>query len=568
MKKRLSLLLALALIVALFAGCGETASNAVPSAGSGEVQDADTAPENEAPQTEPDMAAESSAAEVSTEEAAVIPNKLPENYPMLSENGMTLSILQSTNPNLVGIEDYGDLPWWQEVEAITGLKFEWHMTSFASMEQEFNLLVAANDLCNMNMVGMYYTEGITHAVDNEIFVDLAPYLDEYAPDYKAITMQDHIRPFLYDDNGSIISFTEIGMEEFTPNNGVIIRGDLLEEQGLDIPITYDQYEETLTKLKEAYNIPGSVFTTDGDLRWLASGKNVSPQGFSLSADGEKAVFGPVEDSFREFLQILNRWYEKGLIYKDFYGIPNGENINYMVRQMSSGDSIVAYGYCEFANMIALEEGQKLVAGYIPRDNEDDNVHLTDGIDDIVHSGYVCYVGPNSSVEEIQTICMLWNYFYTEEGSFLANYGVEGTYEMREDGTPWYTDLIINNPDGLTQTQALCYYIGYGVPAYSDYTKYNISTLTTWADFAEAWGAADNTMRWPNPTMTSEEQDIYNASASDVSTKLDEDVVRFIIGELDPNSDMDWNNFVSSLESLGVREMIEVEQSALERFNSR
>lgn len=563
MKKKLSLLLAQALLLALCAGCGNTSESVVSGIPAQETQTV------QSDHTVPEAVQESvSDAEPSSAEAMPeIPNKLPESYPMLSEEGMTLTALQSTNPNLQDlITDYGDLPWWQWLTERTGINFEWQMASFASMEEQFNLLIAANDLCNINMTGMYYNDGITNAVENDIFVDIAPYLDEYAPDYKAITMQDRVRPVVYDENGSMIAFYEIGMEEFTPNNGVIIRGDLLEAQGLDVPVTYDQYEEALTKLKDAYNIPGPIYIYPDNTRWLSSGKNVQ-MGFSLGENGE-AVYGPVEDGFREYLKIINRWYANGLIYKDFYVIPDGQNINYMISQMSSGDSIATFGYCEFANMIALDEGQELVAGYIPRDNEEDTVHLTEGIDSIVGVAKSYYVGPNSTEEEVQAICMLMNYFYTEEGSLFANYGVEGeTYKLREDGTPWYTDIIINNPDGLTQTQALCFYVGYMVPAYADYTKYNISTLTTWADFVEAWGAADNTLNMPQVSLNRQEQEVYSAAASDVDTYMDENIIRFIIGELDPNDDATWESYISDMERLGVRDMIEVYQAALDRFNA-
>lgn len=40
-----------------------------------------------------------------------------------------------------------------------------------------------------------------------------------------------------------------------------------------------------------------------------------------------------------------------------------------------------------------------------------------------------------------------NYFYTQEGADLCNWGIEGkTYVVKEDGTKEYTDYMFNNPD--------------------------------------------------------------------------------------------------------------------------
>lgn len=305
---------------------------------------------------------------------------------------MTMTTFQSSNPNLSDmIDTYGDLPWYEELARRTGISFEWQMSSLATVEEQFNLLIAANDLPNLICTANYYTDGTASAVENEIFTNLAPYLDEYAPDYKRLSQQDHVKLVFYDENGNIAAFYEIGREEFAPNNGVVIRGDLLEEQGLDVPITYDDYKQTLTAIKEAYGTPDPIFLYPDNTKWISAGKNVQ-MGFSLDENGE-TIYGPIEDNFREYLKIIHDWYESGLIYKDFHMIPEGQNINYLIQKMSSGKSVVTFGYCEFAGMIQLDEGQNLVAGYVPRDDKDEMVHLTDGVDRIANTGRAFALGP-------------------------------------------------------------------------------------------------------------------------------------------------------------------------------
>lgn len=486
---------------------------------------------------------------------------------MISEEGITVTGFQSTNPNITELmTDYNDLPWWQEVTNRTGISFDWTMASFASVEEQFNLLVAASDLPALVGEADYYKEGIASAVENDIFVDLSGYLDAYAPDYKAITQQDGIRQSVYDEAGQITTFYQIGMEEFVPNNGVFIRGDMLEAQGLEVPQTYAQYEDVLLKLKDAYDLEAPIFHFTDNNQWLSSGKGVK-LGFSLNEQGE-CVYGPVEDGYREYLKIMSKWYEEGLIYHDFYAIPDGQNIGYMIEYMSTGKSAATFGYCEFAGMIQLEEGQNFVAGYLPRDTEGEQLHLTEGVDKKLATGVAYAISTNASEEEIQNLCMLMNYFYTEEGALLANYGTEGeTFEYRDDGTPWYTDLIIHNSDGLTQTQALIYYIGYMVPAYADYTKYNISSLTTWADFVDAWGTADNANDMPQVSLTTEDVENYANVASDVETYLDEVLIKFIIGDMDIHDDAVWAEYLSTLDSLGVQTMIDIYAAALERYQN-
>ena len=165
---------------------------------------------------------------------------------------------------------------------------------------------------------------------------------------------------------------------------------------------------------------------------------------------------------------------------------------------------------------------------------------------------------------LELFCQFMNYLYTQEGAELCNWGIEGeTFEYQEDGSKWYTDEIMNNPDGMTQTQAIIFNFMYQGPCYADYTKYNISTLTTWKDFADVWAAADNQNKMPTMSLTADEESTYSAAATDVQTYMDEIVIKFMIGDAD--IDAEWDTYLSTMESLGVNDMIDIYAAAYERY---
>ena len=51
--------------------------------------------------------------------------------------------------------------------------------------------------------------------------------------------------------------------------------------------------------------------------------------------------------------------------------------------------------------------------------------------------------------EVEVVARLLDYAYSEAGATLYNFGTEGESYTVVDGQPVYTDLVLNNPDGMT-----------------------------------------------------------------------------------------------------------------------
>lgn len=64
--------------------------------------------------------------------------------------------------------------------------------------------------------------------------------------------------------------------------------------------------------------------------------------------------------------------------------------------------------------------------------------------------------------------------------------------------------------------------------------------------------------------TDEEQDRWNEVRNSLRTYVQESMALFAIGQLDPNSDTDWNNYLAELEKLQYKEILEVDNIAFRR----
>ena len=71
----------------------------------------------------------------------------------------------------------------------------------------------------------------------------------------------------------------------------------------------------------------------------------------------------------------------------------------------------------------------------------------------------------SSCPDVELAVSVLDWRYSEEGSFLFNYGIEGiSFEYDANGEPQYTDLIVKNENGLSATWLAAVYMDGGYEA--------------------------------------------------------------------------------------------------------
>jgi len=191
-KKWIALLLTAAMILSLLAGCGGTAASSEQAQESAteemsaseavlqETEEAEEEAEEEASELE-----EASAAEP-TEYAVV-------NYPITDEP-LTLSIFWQYHMflNMFGVTQdiIPTIPTFQMAEKATGVKLDFHLVGEENFGNSLQLLWASGDYCDLiTNAERDYTAGVDSAVDQEVLLDLVPYLEEHGPDYLRILDQ-------------------------------------------------------------------------------------------------------------------------------------------------------------------------------------------------------------------------------------------------------------------------------------------------------------------------------------------------------------------------------------------
>ena len=497
-------------------------------------------------------------------------------YPLTGDD---LTITMSFDmPGGVGTRftDFNEHTVFQAVEERTGVHVEFVSAGGMGDAEALTLWAAAGTLPDLiPNAAANYPGGGEVAVADDILMDVAPYL-EYAPDYDAYrtrTPKDEQNSLT--DSGFVVELTSFFSEDLGPSTGPMIRQDWLDEQNLDTPVTYDDWHQVLTAFKNAYD-PDYTFllpnTVSAQNNYFASGFGV----LSYTANARGRVTDPfyqvdgtvkfslLEDGFRDYIELLNQWYSEGLISRDFVSCEADTNGPDLAGYVTSGQTGIWFGdvsQMQSYNDSANDAGFRCVAITDPVQKAGDITHF-----DSDRTGLTSY--SVAATCENPEIVMEWvNYWFTDEGVRLANYGIEGeSYTLDENGTPQYTELMTANPNGDTFKTCQLLYTMVMVPTVVDtrasFGLYSEDQLAA----QEIWSSnIDDAYVLPEITMTEDENNELSSIYSDLSTMISEKLIQFIIGD----EPMDqWPAFVSDMEAMNAQRCVEIYQAALNRYLAR
>lgn len=172
----------------------------------------------------------------------------------------------------------------------------------------------------------------------------------------------------------------------------------------------------------------------------------------------------------------------------------------------------------------------------------------------------------TNINEYPEASIRWiDYFYGEEGSRLMRLGVEGeTYEIVSEGVFELHEDVINNPDGLSFPQSIGRYTTWpgGVVPQFIFEEHERARLTPQcfegADILQPY-IPDEVWRF---TFSLEEQDKLSALQDDIHSYIEEMRVKFVTGD---ESFSNWDKFVSTVESMGLNELMEIYEAAYQRW---
>lgn len=491
-------------------------------------------------------------------------------YPFVTDGSLTLSCWTTLNASASKfIESYADNTAYQEMEKRTGVKIEWIHPAIGQEREQFNLLMVSGELPDMISSANYYKGGEFQGMYDGVFMDLTDLLPVYAPDYWKLIQEDpEFFREVSDDNGRICAVYAYKPYGDPPFDRVILREDVLAQLGQEIPQTIADYDQLFPAMLEAGITPfvigknGYVPQFMSPFGVLAGTPTDGNDYLFKDLDG-KLYYGQAKPEFKQYLELMHRWYEAGYISKDFASIDSNQ-INTLFDTQKVGmfmGPIVAnfnrgqtqgFGVTS-APYPRLELGQQLHL-------ENTNIWpLQRKLDSMIVISTTCK-NPEAALQWI-------NYSYTQEGSDLVNWGVEGINYDVVDGKKVYNDLMLKNPQFGTEEASYIYKAHFSPKLTELDTICHANLLKSPASLASRMKWADDpnvdsAFRLPPYQRTTDEQELHTRVITEISTYADEMVLKFITGAA-PLSEFD--NFVKTIESMGLNELLASEQVAYERY---
>ncbi|MBR2476785.1 MAG: extracellular solute-binding protein [Clostridia bacterium] len=472
-----------------------------------------------------------------------------------------------------GQDNFGQLEGMMKIQENLGITVEFVHPSSAAWEESFNIMIASGDytdIIHWNW-GSKYNGGYEGALNDGVIVDLTDKMDKLPTYSKVLAENPDVDRSIRTVDGKLLYFASV--KEDTSVNacyGPMIRKDWLDKLNLEMPTTIDEWYTVLKAFKtqdpngngKADEIPFADYKAAAFKQFAGAFGTRS----GIYVKNGKVVYGFMQPEYKAFVTEMNKWYKEGLLDSEYPALEKATQDAYMTNGTSG--ACIAY--------VGSGMGTYLTAG-----QADPNYNLVAAPWPSKEAGAPNYIPMDftrrtstDTGSVITTKCAnldvafrFMDYLYSEEGTILQNWGIEGKSYVIENGEYKLTDFVTNNPDGKSRLQALGLYadVAHDYPAkIVDAEAYAAAQYGTpqQKDASIVWDEGDTrlmTLEWP---LTADEKAKLTEIQGIIKTYESEVVTKMVIGT-EPISN--YGKHMTELRNRGLDEMLSIYQAAYDRF---
>lgn len=399
------------------------------------------------------------------------------------------------------------------------------------------------------------------------FIPLNDLIEEHAPNLKAyFDERPEIAAAISAADGKMYYIPYLPDGKY--GRAYWIRTDWLDKLGLEIPQNVEEFEAVLRAFKEqdpngngeADEVPYFARQWPELIRLVTlwDGRSSGSDTYhDFFVDDGQMKHPYAEEGYRDGIKNLARWYAEGLIDSEIFTRGSSAR-DFLLSENLGGATHDWFASTSGYNRLSSEiEGFEFKAMVPPASVSGKRIEEHRRIP-IKPDGWAIGHTNEHPVETIK----YFDFWFSEEGRRLANFGVEGQHYEMIDGKPIFTQEFLDQGPvnrSLYQIGAQLQSRGY----FQDY-GYEIQWSNEFAlEGIALYDEGDYLIdQFLGVAFDSDEQKVYDKHWSSIRDYMLERQQSWILGNGDVEAE--WDDYIAQLNKLGLEDVLGVMQSAYER----
>ncbi len=459
-----------------------------------------------------------------------------------------------------------------EAAAETGISITWDTILNSDWADKKAVLLAGGDLPDAFMGSICFSESDV-LTNTGSFIALDDYIDEYMPNFKAIMESDPtMKALATSADGHIYGLPSKKPCRPIVANQMFINKTWLDNLGLEVPTTYEEYEKVLEAFRDqdangngdpSDEIPfGQGYADSVMFFCMPFGTTIGADGtYMMAIQDGTPVYLPVTEGYKKGIEWMHSCYEKGLIDPEIFTEDSSMRDAKLMSETPiigsapgwTADSTFGANADQYVALPALEgpDGES----YISSDPEHWN-----------YSRYEFVV--TSSCENPGALLSWVDKFYTEDASIQNFYGSFGIGIEKDESNGTYTVLEPqdgNTADTFAWIQSLRDFgPKYVEDGFNDKVTYaaengDASKLALDKELSKYAKEA-----YPNVSYTNEQLGTLATLFTDLDAYVTSNQATWVT---EGGVDEQWDTYIQTLNTMGYNDFITIQTDAYNNYNS-
>ncbi|RXZ83701.1 extracellular solute-binding protein [Paenibacillaceae bacterium] len=444
-----------------------------------------------------------------------------------------------------------------------------------SWDEKKNLAFATNDLPDAFMTaGALEFGDLINYGSQGLLIPLNGLIDDHAPNIKKRLADDpNLKKSVTAPDGNIYALPSLTYDK---RSNVVgrekpwINSEWLNNLQLDMPTTLDEFYTVLKAFKEqdpngngiADEIPVSGSNDNPFKMMVLSALGFVDTTYSTDESGEQVIFVPAQPEYKEYLTFMRMLYKEGLIDSQYF------SQNFQAYRAKTEKQLVGFFFDDAAFVAVGADNYKHYEALLPLTSSLNTKQVWP------HRNNPSATPNNMAITSVnkspEATIRLFDYLYSDEGGFLTRMGPDVGVVQSDGGVKRFDDGTwqLTSPEGQSTVDY----------RFNKVTNLSLPFVMGGPDMPlekqseEQANLTENLLKlvelgkpvFPSLFFSPEEQQSMSQINTDLMSYVTQMEAKFIVGD---NELSEWDEYLASLEKIGLKKTLELTQTAYERWKN-